>query len=132
MSERRARALAHLVFAAVTMNAPLWGYDALRRIDDAQATAARELQLRETLRSMRSMIDHYTAEREQAPPSLEALVIAGYLGAVPIDPVTGSADTWEVVLELDPIARSGKVGIMDVTSGSTALDSTGRRRYADW
>lgn len=94
---------------------------------------AQEDTLRENLRVMRKMIDQYTADKERAPQSLEEVVEAGYLGEIPVDPMTGSKDTWEVILEdQDPIALSGERGIKDVKSGSNAIDTTGTQRYSDW
>lgn len=56
-----------------------------------------------------------------------------YLPEIPVDPMTGSADTWEVILEdVDAIALSGERGIIDVKSGSNEVDSSGERRYSDW
>ena len=94
--------------------------------------AGREETLREDLRVMRKMIDQYTADKEEAPQSLEDLVVAEYLPAIPEDPMTGSADTWQVILEVNPISTKGEQGIIDVKSGSNAVDSSGRRRYSDW
>lgn len=94
---------------------------------------AKEDTLREDLRVMRKMIDQYTADREKAPQSLDELVEARYLPEIPEDPMTGSADTWEVILEdIDAIALSGERGIVDVKSGSTETDSSGERAYSDW
>ncbi|MGB5035261.1 MAG: prepilin-type N-terminal cleavage/methylation domain-containing protein [Blastocatellia bacterium] len=94
---------------------------------------AHEDTLREDLRVMRKMIDQYTADREKAPQTLEDLVEARYLPEVPVDPMTGSAETWEVILEdVNAIAISGDRGIIDVKSGSNEVDATGERRYSDW
>lgn len=94
---------------------------------------AHEDTLREDLRVMRKMIDQYAADREKAPQTLEDLVDTNYLPEVPVDPMTGTADTWEVILEdVDAIALSGERGIVDVKSGSNEVDSSGERRYSDW
>jgi general secretion pathway protein G len=93
---------------------------------------AKEDTLREDLRVMRKMIDQYTADKERAPQSLEELVEAGYLPEVPVDPMTGSADTWEVILEDEAIALNGQRGIKDVKSGANEPDSSGAQRYSDW
>ncbi|HBC75628.1 MAG: hypothetical protein A2008_08690 [Candidatus Wallbacteria bacterium GWC2_49_35] len=67
----------------------------------------KEERLRGTLNSVRSAIDRYyldrlaaapgTAHKKRFPASLEELVSAKYLRAVPADPVTGEA-TWEIIL----------------------------------
>lgn len=93
---------------------------------------AHEETLREDLHVMRKMIDQYAADKEKAPQALEDLVEARYLPNIPVDPMTGSADTWQVVLEDDPLSLTGERGIVDVKSGSDAVDSSGEQRYSDW
>lgn len=94
---------------------------------------AKEDTLRENLRVMRKMIDQYTADREKAPQALEDLVDKHYIPEIPEDPMTGSRDTWEVILEdVDAVALSGERGIIDVKSGSNAIDTSGERAYSDW
>ena len=94
---------------------------------------AKEDTLKDDLRTMRKMIDQYTADKEKAPQSLEELVQAGYLPEIPVDPMTDSSETWEVVLEdKDPTSIKGDRGIKDVKSGSSEVDSSGSKRYSDW
>ena len=50
--------------------------------------AAREAVLREDLHVMRDAIDAYTNDKDKAPQTLDDLVSAGYLKAIPNDPVT--------------------------------------------
>ena len=55
-----------------------------------------------------------------------------YLRAVPVDPFTNSAETWQTTLsDPDPSNPSADIGVYDVKSGSDqmALDGT---FYADW
>ena len=95
-------------------------------------TRSKEAVLREDLFRMRDAIDQYYADKNKYPPSLEALVSEKYLRAVPVDPITNSADTWQTTTaEPDLGNPAGDVGIFDVKSGSdrTALDGT---NYADW
>jgi general secretion pathway protein G len=92
---------------------------------------AKEDVLREDLRVMRKMIDQYTADKEEAPSSLEDLVSAGYLPEIPVDPFTGEAD-WDVILEEQSVSLTGQRGIVDVKSRSDRTDSTGQQRYRDW
>ena len=92
---------------------------------------AREAVLKEDLFRMREAIDQYYADRQEHPESLDVLVTAGYLRAIPEDPFTGVRDTWRpVAVEFDP-ANPFAQGIFDVKSGAegTALDGTA---YADW
>jgi general secretion pathway protein G len=94
---------------------------------------AREATLRDDLFTLRSQIDRFTHDNARGPESLDELVEKGYLGAVPIDPFTGSADTWQLDTETTSISvdDSAPLGISDVHSGSgdTSLDGT---PYSSW
>jgi general secretion pathway protein G len=93
---------------------------------------ARESVLRDDLFKMRDAIDQYYADKNQYPPTLDDLVSAGYIRALPKDPITNSATTWQAVpAEPDPNNPSIMPGVYDVKSGAenTALDGT---RYSDW
>jgi general secretion pathway protein G len=95
-------------------------------------TYAKESVLREDLFRMRDAIDQYYADKNEYPGTLDALVSDGYLRAVPQDPITKSASSWQVVAaEPDPRNPGAVSGVYDVKSGAetTALDGT---RYADW
>ena len=99
---------------------------------------AKEAVLRTDLRTFRDVIDQYYADKGKYPESLDVLVEDDYLRAIPVDPITRSADTWLVVYEepkLDetPPESDGEVkpGIMDVHSGSEATGSDGRP-YSEW
>jgi general secretion pathway protein G len=93
---------------------------------------AREQTLRDDLRSMRKMIDQYSADKQKAPHSLDDLVAEKYLPNIPEDPMTGSASTWVTIDEEDPLSLKGDTGIVDVKSGSDEVDSTGEHRYSEW
>jgi general secretion pathway protein G len=93
---------------------------------------AQEAVLREDLFRMRDVIDQFYADRQKYPQSLEELVEGQYLRAIPKDPFTGSADTWQPVeAEPDPANPAAELGIVDVKSGSekTALDGS---KYSEW
>jgi general secretion pathway protein G len=93
---------------------------------------AKEAALKENLFRMRDAIDQYYADKNKYPSSLEDLVSEKYLRAVPVDPFTTTADTWQTTTsEPDPSQPTLESGISNVKSGSeqTALDGT---RYADW
>jgi general secretion pathway protein G len=95
-------------------------------------TRAKEATLKEDLFRMRDAIDQYYADKNKYPSNLEALVSEKYLRAVPDDPFTGSADSWQTTTsEPDPGNPSLESGISNVKSGSeqTGLDGS---RYADW
>lgn len=94
-------------------------------------TRSREAVLKEDLFRMRDAIDQHYADRGAYPAALESLVSAGYLRAVPVDPFTGSAETWRVeYAPSDPADPFGR-GVYDVKSGSEALALDGTS-YAEW
>jgi general secretion pathway protein G len=94
---------------------------------------SREAVLKDDLFTMRKMIDEFTVDKQHPPSSLDELVDAGYLrGGVPVDPFTGSNQTWKTDVEDVPISPDQATsGIVDVHSGSdeTALDGT---PYSSW
>lgn len=94
---------------------------------------AREAVLRDDLFTMRKLIDEYTIDKQQPPTSLDDLVSAGYLrGGVPVDPITGSNETWKTDTEEVPISPDQvTAGIVDVHSGSEE-DSIEGTPYSSW
>lgn len=93
---------------------------------------AKEATLKEDLFRMRDAIDQYYADKTKYPASLQDLVSEGYLRAIPKDPITDSADTWQTVAaEPDPLNTTAEPGIYDVKSGSEAMSMEGTP-YADW
>jgi general secretion pathway protein G len=93
---------------------------------------ARESVLRNNLFTLRNMIDEYTVDKQHAPQSLDDLVSEGYLRQIPIDPLTGSNQTWKVTMEDTPAGGENQPpGIFDVKSGAegNGLDGT---PYSDW
>jgi general secretion pathway protein G len=95
-------------------------------------TRAKEATLKEDLFRMRDAIDQYYADKNKYPATLEALVSDKYLRAVPVDPFTLSADTWQTTMsELEAGNVATEPGIYDVKSGSelSGLDGT---PYANW
>ena len=93
---------------------------------------AKEAVLKENLFQFREALEQYYADKSQYPPDLETLVDDGYMRRIPIDPITRSVDTWEVIYE-EPLDDSPdyEVGVYDVRSGSgdQALDGT---YYNEW
>jgi len=94
---------------------------------------AREAVLRDDLFTMRKLIDQYTLDKDQPPQSLDDLVQAGYLrGGLPVDPFTGSNQTWQADIEEVPISPEQTVpGVVDVHSGSNATSLEGTP-YSSW
>jgi len=93
---------------------------------------AREAALKEDLHVMRDAIDAYTMDKGKAPQSLDDLVQAGYLRAIPTDPMTHSNQTW-VTDSSDTLmdVNEEQSGIDDVHSGSDATGSNGKP-YSSW
>jgi general secretion pathway protein G len=81
---------------------------------------------------LRLSIDQYTQDKNKAPQSLDDLVTAGYIRAIPKDPITDSNQTWEPVSD-DSIQQLGQTdtGIVDVHSGSKLNGSDGTA-YNTW
>lgn len=93
---------------------------------------AKEAALRENLARMREAIDEYHTDKGQYPPALEDLVMAGYLRALPVDPITESASSWEIEYAPWEMVEEGDIaGVFNVHSGAddNALDGT---LYAEW
>lgn len=89
--------------------------------------SARETILRQDLAVMRDAIDKYHGDRGRYPDSLDTLVEARYLRALPVDPITERADTWQVVAP--PGDDAGAV--YDIHSGAPGKGRDGTA-YADW
>jgi general secretion pathway protein G len=80
---------------------------------------AKEAVLRQDLFTMRELLDHHRADKGKYPPSLDALVAAGYLRAIPKDPLTNSSATWQ------EISEPTEGGVFDVYSGSDLVGTNG-------
>ena len=92
----------------------------------------KESVLKNNLFTLRTVIDNYTYDKEKAPQSLQDLVSDGYLRAIPMDPMTGSNQTWQTVMEeASQSVNQAEPGIWDVHSGSDKIGLDGTR-YAEW
>ena len=93
---------------------------------------AQEATLKQNLFTLRQVIDEYTLDKQRAPQSLDDLVQAGYLKSIPMDPITGSAQTWQVVNE-DVLLTVDQTqpGISDVHSGASGSGADGTP-YSSW
>ena len=93
---------------------------------------AKEATLREDLHTMRTAIDSYTVDKEKAPQGLDDLVQAGYLKAIPNDPMTSRNDTWITGMS-DTLTDINETqgGIDDVHSGSQGIGGDGTT-YNTW
>jgi general secretion pathway protein G len=92
----------------------------------------KESMLHSHLQTLRTVIDEYTFDKKKAPQTLDDLVAEGYLRAVPIDPITGSFQTWRKIIE-DSLTAVDQTqpGIFDVRSGSD-LKSLEGTPYSEW
>jgi general secretion pathway protein G len=81
----------------------------------------REAILQTNLLSLRQVIRQYTADKNEAPQSLQDLVDAGYYRQeLPWDPLTDRHDTW--IPQYDSISKSR---ITDVHSGAMGVSTAG-------
>lgn len=95
---------------------------------------AREAVLKEDLFQMRKLINQYYTDKKEYPPSLQALVDEGYLKKIPVDPITQSSETWEVVrqtLTQEEMMSGKQPGVVDVFSGSEEISTKGTP-YNTW
>ena len=80
---------------------------------------AKEAALRQDLSTLRDVLDQHKADQGKYPPSLSALVSAGYLRGIPKDPFTGATTTWQEIT--DPVEN----GVVDVFSGAEFVGTDG-------
>ena len=112
-----------IIVILITMAIPIYSRSIIR---------TKESVLRNNLFTLRTVIDNYTYDKQKAPQTLQDLVTEGYLRIVPIDPMTGSNETWKLIMEeASQSVNQSEPGIFEVKSGSdkTGLDGT---PYADW
>jgi len=83
---------------------------------------SKDVALKENLQVLRVSLDKFASDKGRYPGHLEELVEHRYLRAVPLDPVTESAQTWVLVTGTD--AESG--GIVDVRSGAPGQNRSGQ------
>lgn len=86
---------------------------------------AREAVLQRDLFTIRDLLDQHRADKGKYPASLNDLVASGYLRAMPDDPFTRSASTWQEIYEVT------EGGVFDVHSGSDLVGSNGVP-YNNW
>jgi general secretion pathway protein G len=85
----------------------------------ASLMKARETVLRQDLFTLRELLDHHRADKGKYPASLDGLVTAGYLRALPRDPFTSTPNSWQQIIE------PTEGGIFDVYSGSDLVGTNG-------
>jgi general secretion pathway protein G len=94
---------------------------------------AREAALRQDLFVMRHAIQQYTEDKGVPPSSLDDLQTAGYIGAIPSDPVSHQQD-WvtEPCDELFSADQTSSEGICDVHSGSSEVSPFDNVPYSSY
>lgn len=114
----------------MTMIVILVGIAALKY--DRVVQHSKEAVLRQDLRAMRDAIDNYTLDKQAAPQSVDDLQQAGYLRAVPVDPMTEAKD-W--VPQFDSVVLSPDqttTGMVDVHSNSNQVSPFDHTPYNEW
>jgi len=93
---------------------------------------AREAVLREDLHTLRVAIDSYTVDKQKGPTQLDDVVQAGYVRAMPKDPITNRTDSW-VTAQCDALSSVDQTqpGVCDVHSGAQQPSSDGTT-YNTW
>ena len=94
-----------------------------RSVDHSKVVA-----LKQDLTVMRDAIDKFHGDQGVYPESIEMLVEKRYLRSIPVDPITESATTWQIVAPAEP--NTGKV--YDVKSGAEGRAPGESRDYRDW
>ena len=90
---------------------------------------SKETALRTSLNTMRDAIDHYVADKNKYPDSLQQLAEEHYIREIPEDPLSGKRDQWVEVPPPPDAQVSGN--LYDVRSGAAGRASDGRL-FADW
>jgi general secretion pathway protein G len=112
-----------IVVILITMAIPIYNRTIIR---------AKESVLKNNLFTLRTVIDNYTYDKQKAPQSLQDLVSEGYLREIPIDPMTGSNQSWKTIMEdASQSVNQSEPGIFDVKSGSDKMSLDGTP-YSDW
>jgi len=95
-------------------------------------TRSKEAVLHQDLFTLRQAIDQFTLDKQRAPTSLDELISADYLRALPVDPMTNKKD-WQTQYEdivLSP-DQTG-TGISDVHSASNQVSPFEGTAYSTW
>lgn len=95
-----------------------------RYFDGLQRT--KETALKQNLKEMREAIDHYHADKGVYPATLQTMVAERYLRFIPDDPISETAETWQIISTPDNTNR-----VYDITSGAAGVDSNGVA-YSSW
>ena len=89
---------------------------------------AKESALQQDLYVIRKAIDDYYADYQQYPIELSVLVEKRYIRKIPVDPLTGSSTSWQLVYTDND---SNEQGIIDIHSSADG-NSINETAYNDW
>ena len=84
--------------------------------------ASKETVLAQNLHITRVAIDQFYGDMGRYPDSLQELVDKHYLRALPFDPVTDSATTWQIVAPDEQFPGN----VYDLKSGAEGTDANGK------
>ncbi|CAB3769692.1 type II secretion system protein [Paraburkholderia humisilvae] len=84
--------------------------------------ASKEKVLAQNLHVTRIAIDQFYGDLGRYPDSLQELVDKHYLRALPLDPITDSTGTWQIVPPEEPFPGN----IYDIKSGAEGTDADGK------
>jgi general secretion pathway protein G len=102
-------------------------------IYDRTIIRSKETVLKQNLFTLRTVIDNYSYDKMKAPQTLQDLVTEGYLRDIPVDPMTGSNQTWQVIMEdASQSIDQSQPGIFDVKSGSDKSSPADNTPYSEW
>ena len=106
-----------IIVILVSMAIPIYNRSIIR---------AKESVLANNLYTLRTVIDQYSYDKGKAPQALQDLVSEGYLQKLPVDPMTGSNQTWRTIMEeASQSVSQSEPGIFDVRSGSDKMGLDG-------
>jgi general secretion pathway protein G len=106
-----------IIVILISMAIPIYNRSIIR---------AKESVLANNLYTLRTVIDQYSYDKGKAPQQLQDLVTEGYLQKLPVDPITGSNQTWRTVMEeASQSVSQSEPGIFDVKSGSDKMGLDG-------
>jgi len=112
-----------IIVILISMAIPIYNKSVIR---------AKESVLKNNLFTLRTCIDNYTYDKQKAPQNLQDLVSEGYLQKLPVDPMTGSNQSWRTIMEdASQSVNQAEPGIFDVRSGSDKMSLDGTA-YSDW
>jgi general secretion pathway protein G len=92
-----------------------------------QIDASKETVLRDNLRATRDVIDKFYGDLGRYPDSLNELVEKNYLRALPVDPITDSSESWQIV----DVPSGFKGRVYDLKSSASGSGRDGKP-YAQW